>query len=368
MKVFIAFVIKELRHIVRDLRTLMLLFVIPVLLVLLFGFAITTEIKNATFAVWNRSNDQASISLVNKISSSGYFVLKGYVESEQEVAQMFESGTAQVVLVIPDDFAESLAKGEKTQILLLADASDPNIANTLGNYLKAIVADFQQDYRPMTQQVGQLDLRVRMWYNPRLESSYYFVPGVVTVIITLISAMMTSVSIAREKELGTLEVLLVSPMRPLVVVLAKAVPYMGIALLNTFSVLALSRWVFHMPFEGSLVLIGLLCLLFVMTVSAMGLFISSIVSTQRLALLISLVGLFLPTMLLSGFIFPIESMPLLLQWLSSVLPARWFIYIIKALLMKGSDFMAIWKESAILLGMTLFFFALSIKNFKNRLE
>jgi ABC-2 type transport system permease protein len=214
----------------------------------------------------------------------------------------------------------------------------------------------------------QISPEPRMLYNPELKSAYTFVPGVMGLILMLVSAMMTSVSIVREKEMGTMEVLLVSPMRPLLIVVAKAVPYFTIAMVNVGTILLLSVFLLDLPVQGSVLLLLGESMLFILSCLALGLLISTAAKSQQVAMFISMLGLMLPTMLLSGFVFPIENMPIPLQVVSNAVPAKWFILMVKAVMLKGLGFGAVWKENLILAGMTVFFIAISVKRFKIRLE
>lgn len=368
MKVFRAFVKKEMFHILRDARTLILLFAVPVVLVLLFGFAITREIRNAEIAIQDLSHDAATRAITDKIDASQYFTIVGQTSTVGEIEDLFKSGDIKLALVFPENFNGDLSAGRPVSVQILLDAGDPNIAGTLKNYLLAIIADYRSSLGLGQLSQSPVQMEVRMLYNPRLDSAYYFVPGVITVIITLVSSMMTSVTIAREKEFGTMEILLVSPLKPAMIVLGKSVPYVFIALFNTLVVLVIGYFVFSMPLNGSLFLLAAECLLFVINALALGLLISALVDTQRLALMISLLGMFLPTLLLSGFIFPIESMPAALQYVSHIIPAKWFVIIIKGIMLKGVGFSEIAGETIVLGGMTAVFLTLSVKFFKIRLE
>jgi ABC-2 type transport system permease protein len=368
MKRFVAFVKKESFHILRDARTLILLFIIPVVLVLLFGFAISTEIRDAEIAILDKSKDVGSIALTNKILASGYFRLNRDLYSTRDLQQAFREGEIKLAVVFPEQFYYNLIKHRNAGVQVITDATDPNTANILRNYINAIIRDYQREHFTFTAATHTIQTETRMLYNPTLESAFYFVPGVITIIITLVSAMMTSVTIAREKEMGTMEILLVSPLKPYIIILGKSIPYMALAMINALTILYLGYAVFHMPLSGNITLLIGECFLFVLTALALGIFISAHVKTQRVALLISLVGLFLPTMLLSGFIFPIESMPSILQWISNIVPAKWFIIIIKNIMLKGVGLETVGMETGILAGMTLFFLGWSIKRFNIRLE
>lgn len=365
---FTAFLKKEFFHIIRDKRTLMILFGMPITLVIIFGFAITTELKNANIAILDKSNDSYSSMLINKISNSSYFTVNQYLRSDNEVEKYLRSGKGKAVFSIDKDFQKSIERNENVNISIITDAVDPNNANTIRMYLTYILIDFQsKEIFISSNQIGITTI-TRMLYNPKLEGAYYFVPGVITVILMLVSAMMTSVTIAREKELGTMEILLVSPLNPSVIILGKSIPYIFLAMINAITVLIIGYTVFNMPLAGNILLLLGECLLFVLCALSIGILISTFVASQQLALLISIIGLLMPTMLLSGFIYPIDGMPVILQIISNIIPAKYFITIIKNIMIKGVGVEFVWKETIILLGMTLVFMALSINKFKLRLN
>lgn len=370
MNRFAAFIKKEFRHILRDRRTLLILFGMPVVQVLLFGFVLTNEIKNASIAVLDPSKDAASIGLTQQLLSSGYFHLEKNLSAASELEPAFREGKIKLALVFPPDFAGTLAHGGRAQVQLIGDATDPNTATTLINYANAIVLDWQQQQNRAAPAASGLLIRAetRMLYNPEQKAVFNFVPGVMTLILMLISAMMTSITLAREKELGTMEVLLVSPLRPIQIILGKTAPYLVLSFFNAVVVVLLGIFVFGMPMRGSVWLLGAECLLYMFVSLALGIFISTRAQTQMAALFMSALALMMPTMLLSGFIFPRESMPLVLQWLGALFPATWFNPIIKGVMIKGVGLESLWRPTAILAGMAVFFIALSMRHFKDRLE
>lgn len=369
MNRFAAFIKKEFRHILRDRRTLLILFGMPVVQVLLFGFVLTNEIKNAAVAVLDPSKDAASIGLTNQLLSSGYFRLEKDLASAGELEPAFRAGKIKLAVVFPPGFAQSLAHDGRAQLQLIGDASDPNTATTLINYANAIALDWQQSQnRGSAAPPVAIRAETRMLYNPEQKAVFNFVPGVMTLILMLISAMMTSITLAREKELGTMEVLLVSPLKPIQIILGKTAPYLALSFFNAVVVVLLGIFVFGMPMRGSVLLLGAECLLYMFVSLALGIFISTRAQTQMAALFMSALALMMPTMLLSGFIFPRESMPVALQWLGNLFPATWFNPIIKGIMIKGVGLEHLWRQTAVLGGMAVFFIALSIKNFKDRLE
>ncbi|MCK7556397.1 ABC transporter permease [Chitinophaga sedimenti] len=367
MRQFPAFVKKEFYHIFRDRRTLLILFGMPVVQIILFGYAITNEIRHAEIAVLDQANDYYSNRLVNKIGASGYFKITRALRNEREIEEAFRNGSIKVALVLPKNFGYDFYHGRKAPVQLLTDASDPNSASTLLNYATAIINNYQQEMMGDQQLPLTIDVQPRMLYNPALKGVFMFVPGVMTLILMLVSAMMTSITITREKETGTMEILLVSPLSPGKIIVGKVVPYILLSFINALIILGLGVFLFGMPVKGSLLLLLMECGLFVLTALTLGILISTITASQQAAMMISMVGLLMPTMLLSGFVFPLESMPLPLRILANVFPAKWFIIILKDVMLKGSGLPGIWQPTAVLCGMTILFIALSVRNFKTRL-
>lgn len=368
MKRFIGFIQKEFYHIFRDRRSLFILFGMPIAQIMLFGFAITNEINNVDIAILDHSKDATTEEIINKISNSKHFSIKQIIDREAAIEEVFKKGKIKAVLNFEKNFGRNLIKEESAKIQIITDATDPNTANSITNYIQAILISYQQEQNIDIQIAYQIIPETRMVYNPELKSVFMFVPGVMTIILMLVSAMMTSISITREKELGTMEILLVSPLRPFQVIIGKVVPYIFLSIINAAVIVLLSIFIFKMPVEGSLFLLGAESVLFIIASLALGILISTISDTQQAAMMISLMGLMLPVILLSGFIFPISSMPVPLQVISNIIPAKWFIIILKNIMLKGVGLEYVWKETLILIGMTVFFIGLSIKKYKIRLE
>lgn len=368
MRTFIGFIKKEFYHIFRDKRSMFILFGMPIAQIMLFGFAITNEINNVNIAFLDKSKDAETIQIINKISASKHFNIQDEIGSENQIENIFKKGKIKAVLVFEKDFAKNLQTQKKATIQVISDATDPNTANTITNYTQAILQLHQQEQNSRTIHPYQIRLQSQMYYNPELKSVFNFVPGVMTVILMLVSAMMTSISITREKELGTMEILLVSPLKPFLVIIGKVFPYIFLSIINAVVIILLSIFIFDVPVQGSLFLLGIESVLFIITSLTLGVLISTISETQQAALMISLMGLMLPVILLSGFIFPLSSMPLPLQYISNIIPAKWFIIILKGIMLKGVGIAVLWKETLILLSMSLFFIVLSIKTYKIRLE
>lgn len=340
----------------------------PVLMIILFGYAIRNDIGQSRMAIVDESHDTYSIQLIAQLDASPYFDIVKVFSHEGEIDPSFLKDEESIVLIIPPRFAENIFHLKETGLRLVADASDPNTATSLVHYASAIIDQFLQRIGGHHKIPLQIIPQVRILYNPEMRSVYGFVPGLMALILMLVSAMMTAITITREKELGTMEVLLVSPLKPPLIILGKIVPYILLSFINALLILGFGYFLFHVPIRGSLVLLFLESILFILTALSLGILISTVTDSQQTAMMISLGGLLMPTVLLSGFIFPLESMPWPLQLLANAIPAKWFIIILKDIMLKGTGLRIVWKETLILLGMTVFFILLSIKKFKIRLS
>ena len=368
MKQFIAFVKKEFYHIFRDRRTMLILLGMPIVQIILFGFAISTEVKNVRLAVLDPSNDVVTRKMIDRMDASEYFTVTAHFHSPQEMQAAFLRSEIDMAIVFGERLADELYKGD-ARVQLIVDATDPNMSTAQLNYATGIVNMVGQEMAvPLNLSVSRLTPDIKLLHNPQMKSAYNFVPGVMGLILMLICAMMTSISIVREKETGTMEVLLVSPVRPLFIILAKAVPYFVLSFVNLVTILLLSVFVLDVPVVGSLFWLVVVSLLFIFVSLALGLLISSVTRTQVAAMLVSGLMLMMPTMLLSGMIFPIESMPLVLQGISDILPARWYIQVVRKLMIEGVSVTVVYKEIGILMLMAVVLITVSIKKFKNRLN
>jgi len=361
-----AFIKKEFLHILRDRRTLVILLGMPVALVLLFGYVVTNEFKDASIVVLDQAHDHLSAGLRRHLEASGHFKVKADLRSHHEIEAYFKTGGAKLAVVIPPRFADDFFGKKQVQVQLIADGSEPNYATTLVNYASQMIGSFQQTHSGAAQAPYRVHVETRMVYNPGLVSAYTFVPGVIALILLLISAMMTSLTIAKEKELGTMDLLLVSPLPPLLILVGKVVPYALLSFLSAILVLVLGYYVFKVPVLGSLPLLLGVCLLYLVVSLALGVLISTKTETQQAAMMASLFSLMMPTMLLSGFIFPISSMPLPLQFISKVIPATYFIDVLKGVMLKGVGLRFIGLPVAVLCGMAVLLLGLAWANFKIR--
>lgn len=339
----------------------------PVVQIIIFGFALTNEVKNAKIAILDPSKDAETASLSAQLHASRYFDVEKNLTDYKQVEEEFRKGRIKLAVVFPPHFQEDLLHLNKVQVQLIADAADPNTANQLTNYATAIIMDYQDRITRGRKLPYSIHTEVKMLYNPQLKGAFNFVPGVMAMVLLLVCTMMTAITIVREKELGTMEVILVSPMRPQLVVMAKAVPYLMLSTINIASILLLSVFVLEVPVNGSLVLLVFESILFILVSLSLGLLISSRAESQQTAMMISLVGMFLPTIMLSGFMFPVENMPVVLRTVSNIVPAKWYYTIVKSVMIKGMSLHGIWKETLILGGMMVFFLTMAIKRFKIRL-
>ena len=367
MKQLVTFVKKEFLHVLRDRKTLLILFGLPVVQILIFGFALTNEVKNSSILIVDHAKDITTQELITKIEASRYFEIERSLMSPNEIEAAFKTGKIKMAVVFPENFGHDLMHENKAQLQVILDSTDPNQATTLTNYISSIVADYQLELNENSSAPMRIVPETRMLYNPQLKGAHNFVPGVMALVLMLVCVMMTAISIVREKEIGTMEILLVSPFKPILVVISKAVPYLLLSLVNVASILLLSVFILDLPVNGSVLLLIAESTLFIITSLSLGLLISVRTQSQQTAMLISLMGMLLPTILFSGFMFPIENMPWPLQVISNAVPAKWFYIIVKSIMIKGLGFASIWKETLILVGITLFLMTVAIKNFKIRL-
>ena len=368
MKQLFTFIRKEFYHVTRDRKTLMMLFGLPIVLILLFGFALTNEIKHSQIIICDYAQDQTSEQIINKIKASNSFEVEKVILNQKEIYAAFKKGTIKLAVVFPANLNTDLNHLNKAQIQIIADASDPNTATILTTYVTSIIADYQATLTQNTSLPLQIIPEIRMLYNPELQGATNFVPGIMALVLVLVCVLMTSVSLVKEKEMGTMEVLLVTPMNPFLVIIAKAVPYLAISIINLVFILLLSVYLLDLPFNGSLLLFFAESSVLIVTALSLGLLISSITSTQQTAMLISLLGMMLPTMIFTGFLFPIENMPWPLRAISNIVPSKWYYIIVKDVMIKGLGFTSVWKETLILSCETVFLLIVSFRMFKIRLE
>ena len=360
---FLSFVKKESLHILRDVRTMMIVLLIPAVLMILFGFAISTEVNNLNVAIVAPNRTEGVRQVVERLANNPYFTVIDY-DSSIDIDKVLRSGKADAVVVFDEDYEHLIAQraeGIDTHpaIQFIFDASNTNIAQTGAAYLQNVVS---------SDHTRQELINLHLLYNPQMKSAYNFVPGIMGLIFILICAMMTSVSIVREKEMGTMEVLLVSPVRPIKIILAKMIPYFVISCINLMTILFIAHYMLDVPMSGGLGGIIIISLIYLILALALGLLVSTLASSQVVALLISAMVMLLPMMMLSGMVFPIENLPTVLRPLPYIVPARWYIEAIRKMMIMGLPLSAVVKEVLILILMTFVLMGVSLKKFKDKLE
>ena len=351
MKQFISFVIKETRHILRDKRTMLILFGMPVVMMLIFSFAITTDVKNVRTVVVTSQMDLQTQRAVERLSQSEYFTITQTVNTPKDAELLIRNQKADMAIVFAPDFA-SKHRG----IQIIVDGADPNMAQQWTNYATNVI----------TNMPGGV-VNAKLLYNPQMRSAYNFVPAILGMLLMLVCAMMTSISIVREKERGTMEVLLVSPVRPLMIIIAKVVPYLVLAFAILTTILIMARYVLDVPLAGSIVWIYVVSTIYIILALSLGLLISTIATTQLMALLLSAMVLLMPIVMLSGMLFPVESMPEVLQWIAALVPPKYYIQAMRKLMIMGVDISNVVREISILSAMALFLMIVALAKFKKRL-
>lgn len=365
-RIFLSIVKKEFRHIMRDPQTLVIIIVMPVLMLLLYGYAITLEMRQITIALVDHSRSPESRAFLERIRASDFFEVSAVDVQETQFEKLFQERRARCILVVPHDFARSLERSTETAIQLLIDASDPNAANYIQKYLMQISAEYNAARNPSL--TMPLRFEPRLLYNPDLRSEYFFVPGLIAVIILLISTLLTSIAIVREKEVGTMEQILVSPAHPVQIILGKVIPFVVLGFVDSVLILSIGHFWFDVPIHGSIVFLGAALILYIFTGLSFGLLISTVANTQRLAMMATLLATILPTIMLSGFIFPISSMPVIFQYISRIVPATHFLKVIRGIMLKGSGVHNLIAPIAYLLVLSIVLITVSVRKFSTRLE
>ncbi len=359
MKTFLHFVLKEARHILRDRRTVLILFGMPLVMMLLFGFAISNDIQNVRVVLVGSSTDIQTQKNVERLDASEYFTVTHIVGTPDEAEQLIRSRQADMAIVFTPNFANH-AYDRTAGVQIIADAAEPNTAVQQASYAQQVL---------QTGTEGEaMPVNSKLLYNPQMKSAYNFVPGIMGMLLMLICAMMTAVSIVREKERGTMEVLLVSPARPLMVIIAKAVPYLLLSIIILVCILLLSIYVLDVPVAGSLFWVFTMSLLYIVMALSLGLLISVVAETQLVAILASAMILLMPSVLLSGMLYPVENMPTILRYLSIIIPARWYTAAMRKLMIMGVGIDMAWQELGMLTLFTTVLLTIALRKFKIRLE
>jgi ABC-2 type transport system permease protein len=367
MNALLGLLRKETYHILRDRRTLAVLILLPIVQVILFGYSIRTDVKDVRLAIVDPTPDATTLAIRNRFAATSTFRTVAVLNSDADLERLFRTDAAQVAIEFAPRFAEKLTRGEMAQILVVSDATEPNSGSGRQNYVAAVVQSYASSL-PREQGDIRIEARVRARFNPTRESANLFVPGLMAMVLTIISALMTALSLTREKETGTMEALLVSPLRPWQIIIGKVAPYVVIGFASVAAVLVEAKMIFHVPIEGSLPLLLAEGLLFILVALALGILISARTSSQRVAMMGAMLATMLPTQMLSGFIFPIESMPRALQIVSTIVPAKWFVLIARGIMLKGVGLSYLWLETLVLAGMALLLLTASARSFHIRLD
>jgi len=367
MKALAGLLRKEVYHILRDRRTLVVLIALPIVQVVLFGYAIRTDVNHVRLAVVDPAPDAATLALRGRFDGGGLFRTVAVVPRTEALEPLFERGAAQGAIVFTRGFAETLARGLPARVLVIADATEPNTGSIVQAYASAVIAAYAREHAPRG--AGpRIVADVRMRFNPTRESSNLFVPGLMAFVLTIVSSLMTAISLTREKETGTMEALLVSPLRPWQIIVGKVTPYLLVGFISVAGIVLEARLVFDVPLRGSVALLLAEGLLFILVSLSLGILISARTSSQRVAMMAALAGAMLPTMLLSGFVFPIESMPWVLRAISVAVPARWFVLVARGIMLKGIGLAYLWPATLVLLGMAMVLLVASTRSFHERLD
>jgi len=366
-KRFNSIVRKEFIHILRDPRSLMITFLMPLLMIFLFGNAVELDIKEINFGVIDQDNSQKSRELIEKFVNSGYFELKPITQDRGRIHELFKQRYVKAVLIIPVDYAKNILIKQRTNVQVIVDGSNSNTSSVIVNYVKMILASISNEINMQTIDVP-VNIESRVWYNPDLESANFVVPGLIAIIMMMICALLTSITIVREKETGTMEQILVSPIKPYEIVFGKVLPYVIIAFFDGVIVLVAARFGFGVPINGSILLLALLSLFYLYASLSIGVFISTQAKSQLVAMMAALVITVLPSVMLSGFIFPIRSMPFALRVITYLVPAKYFLVIIRGIVIKGIGFQYLWTQTLFLFVLGTFLLGVSTKRFKTKLD
>ena len=367
---------KEYLHLVRDPRSLALMFLLPVLMLVLFGYAVSFDVKNIPTAVYDQSRSAASRDLVGKFLNSGYFRLVENLSSDSQFADRLDRGVVKVIINIPNEFDKKITAGQTADLQILVDGADPTYASSALSYIGGIIQSYQQGLIKASVARGgaaaalnlPIDLVSRIWYNPTLRSINFFVPGLIVVILMQMSATLTSLTIVSEKEQGTMEALVVSPVRKNELMLGKILPYVLVALFDIMIVTALGVFLFGVPLKGSLIFMLVSSFVFLVGAMSLGLLISNIAHTSQEAMQIAILATMLPGLLLSGFVFPIENMPWLIQAITYVIPARYYLNIMRSIFLKGTGLFYLWPDFTLMTALSFILLTVSVRRFRKRIE
>lgn len=365
-KIIFAIVRKEILHIIHDPRSLMIIFLLPTLQLIMFGYALKMEIQEVKLGIVDYSHSTASREFIRYFSGSNIF--KSFLVDQplSQVDQLFKKRQAQAIIIIADDFAEQQQRTPFNAVQILIDASDANAATMIRQYMLYVITNYNRDHLQLSPL--PFEIESTFLFNPDKKSTYFFVPGLIALLLIMISALLTSITIAREKETGTMEQILVSPVRPSQIVIGKVLPYIVLAFSIGLVILLISVTLFKVPFKGSIILLILLSTLYIITALSLGLMVSTIARTQQVAMMVVMVITLLPTFMLSGFIFPLSSIPRILQYVTYIVPARYFLHIVRGIILKGSGLVHLLVPTICLLVMSSLLLIVAVRKFSLTLE
>lgn len=352
MKQFISFIIKEAKHIVRDKRTMLILFGMPIIMMLLFGYAVRNDVRNVRTVIVMSNTDYVTQQAVDRLSASEYFTITQVVATPAEAEQAIRDQKADLAIIFGKDYASV-----HSSLQFIVDGADPNMAQQWTQYANAVITNPNNGL-----------VNTKLLYNPQMKSAYNFVPAIMGTLLMLVCAMMTSISIVREKERGTMEVLLVSPVRPILIVIAKVIPYLVLAFIILIVILLMANSLLGVPLQGSVFWIFVISTIYILLALSLGLLVSNIAKTQLVALLLSAMVLLMPIVMLSGMFFPIESMPKVLQYVSAIIPTRYYTSAMRKLMIMGVGLRQVMHEMMVLICMLIGLLGLSFAMFNKRLE
>ncbi len=357
---------KEFIHIWRDPRTLAIIILMPILQLFIFGYAIDMDVRDIKIGIMDQSRTPASRELIQKFTGSGYFEETVAIQKRAEIEDLFRSRKIKAALIIPVDYAKSIKREGVTSVQVLIDGSDSNTGSIVLNTTRQLLAGASFEISNINRLPMQITSTI--WYNPEQESNHFVVPGLVAVLLMMICALLTSITITREKETGTMEQLLVAPLKPYQIIVGKVLPYVVLASVAATIILLIGRFWFKVPFTGSVLLLATLSIIYLVTALAFGILISTIARTQQTAMMMALMATMLPSVILSGFVFPVASMPLFLQGIAKIIPATHFLFIIRGILLKGNDISVLFPYVIYLAALSLLLLVISVKRFKVRLD
>jgi ABC-2 type transport system permease protein len=355
---------KEMRHILRDPRSLIIAILMPIMMTFLYGYAINLDIKNIKMSVIDYDKTSDSRELISRFYNSGYFIEPEEKPEILDPEKLFKAGLSNSVLIIKKGFSDALTDMSAYQLGMLIDGSDANLASATSSYSSIILGQFLKDRMPIGTEIPGVILAPRILYNTDLKSSHFFVPGLIGVVLMMISALLTSITIAREKETGTMEQLLTSPVTPREIIIGKVIPYIFLAFGDGVLVILFALFMFKIPFQGSLLLLVFFGIIYIIAALSIGILISTLVGTQQLAMMMAQLLTVLPSVMLSGYIFEIKNMPKVLQYFTYIIPARYFILIIRSIMLKGSGIGVLWFEATCLIIITIVLLFIASRRFK----